>query len=283
MLSRLTAGLAAGVFALATTPAIAQVKEERKSDQAETVKRLQAELERLKAVEAELQAKLKSLSNENERRRAVESIEPKGRLDKEPIEKARNRLADEVKRAEMDKVLRLREALGREALQEIEKAHPVRDEHEKLAQVEREKVTRVRDEELQRAQVEQQRSARLQVERARDIQREIDRAIELKVAGQDKSRVLVLESGKVPVPYEKMSPQELKEVIVKLQMLLDEKVRAADKEKLGGEKIKPGAPDKPKPGSGERIKPGTVSQDEILKRLDKLTHEVEELKRAIRK
>jgi hypothetical protein len=280
MLSRLTAGLAAGVFALATTPAIAQVKEERKSDQAETVKRLQAELERLKAVEAELQAKLKSLSNENERRRAVESIELKRRLDKESIETTRNRLADEVKRAEMDKVLRLR---GREAPQEIEKAHRVRDEHEKLDQVEREKVTRVRDEELQRAQVEQQRAARLQVERARDIQREIDRAIELKVAGQDKPRVLVLESGKVPVPYEKMSPQELKEVIVRLQMLLDEKVRAADKEKLGGEKIKPGAPDKPKPGSGERIKPGMVSQDEILKRLDKLTHEVEELKRAIRK
>ena len=60
---------------------------------------------------------------------------------------------------------------------------------------------------------------------------------------QDKPKVLVLNSGdKQPVPYEKMSPQELKQVIVKLQTLLDEKMRNA--EKTSGEKVKPG------PGSG---------------------------------
>ena len=95
--------------------------------------------------------------------------------------------------------------------------------------------------------------------------------LEVELKDQDKPKVLVLSSGdKQPVPYEKMSPQELKQVIVKLQTLLDEKMRNA--EKASGEKV-----------SGEKVKPGAGSQDEILKRLDKLSYEVEELKRAIKK
>ena len=65
-----------------------------------------------------------------------------------------------------------------------------------------------------------------------------------------------------------MSPEELKQVIVKLQVLLEEKTRNADKTKTI---------EKVKPGSTEKVKPGGVSNDEIMKRLDVLTMQVEEL------
>lgn len=70
-----------------------------------------------------------------------------------------------------------------------------------------------------------------------------------------------------------MSAAELKQVIAKLQILLEEKSRT-EKARLKVEKVKP---------SGEKVKPGSVSQDEVLKRLDILTKEVDELKRSIKK
>jgi hypothetical protein len=78
------------------------------------------------------------------------------------------------------------------------------------------------------------------------------------------------------LPIERMSAEQIKELIGQLQKALEEKTRGAK----GAEKsaTKPEKPAKP-----AKEKPGAVSQDEILKRLDKLTAEVEELKRAIKK
>ena len=77
--------------------------------------------------------------------------------------------------------------------------------------------------------------------------------------------------------------RDLKELIVKLTQILEEKTRNPDK-------IKPGTGDKPKPGAvdklktlGEKVKPGGVANEELMRRLDKLTVEIEELKRAIKK
>jgi len=297
MVTRLAAGLVAGLFALGATPARAQVKDERKPDQAETIKKLEAELAKLRAVEEELKARLERLQVETQRKQQIERVE-RGTIERK-IDDARKQAEIENKRAqaELQRATKLRDEqlqrvendrvrerdnLGR-LVEEVEKVQRLGDEKAKLAQIEREKTVRLRDEQQKFTQLDQERLAKLQEERARLVQREIDRTIELKLAGQDKPRVLVLEGSKGPVAYEKMSAQELKQVITKLQILLDEKVRAAEKENLGGEKIRPGTPDKAKPGLGEKVKPGAVSQDEILKRLDKLTQEVEELKRAIKK
>jgi hypothetical protein len=94
------------------------------------------------------------------------------------------------------------------------------------------------------------------------------------------------------LPIERMSAEQIKELIGQLQKVLEEKTRGekvGEKpgtkpgDKVGGKPAKPGEkPGKPgvKPGAE---KPGAASQDEILKRLDKLTAEVEELKRSIKK
>ena len=95
------------------------------------------------------------------------------------------------------------------------------------------------------------------------------------------------------LPIDRMSAEQIKELIVQLQKALEEKTRGEKPGKPGGEKpgVKP-SPEKPgtkpgekpvKPGKPGGEKPGAVSQDEILKRLDRLTAEVEELKRALKK
>jgi hypothetical protein len=163
---RLSAGVVAGVFAFAASPALAQ---DKKPAQTDAVKKLEAELAKLKAAEAEVQAQLRKLGAEPERKRTIEVVDKS-----------------------------------------------------KLAQ-----------------------------------------------AGPDKPKTAVfVQSGKGTAQYEQMTPQQIKELIVKLQVLLEEKTRAAQKEK-------PGTGDKPKPGAG--------SPDEILKRLDQLSKEIDELRRAIKR
>jgi hypothetical protein len=254
MVSRFAAGVVAGLFALAATPAVAQVKVERKPVQAEAKKKLEAELERLKAVEAELQAQLELLRTELDRESKIERIEKS---------KTERKLADLKKeaQAEFDRAMKLGDDGLKRAQIEFEKALKHQEKPGKLAE-EVEKLQRLRDE-----------PSKLQDELTRQAQKEIDRVIELQL--EEKPRVLVLGAGagKTGVNYEQMSAQELKQLIVKLQLMLDEKTRS-EKVKPGIEKVKPGI---------EKVKPGTVSQDEILKRLDKLSHEVEELKRSIKK
>jgi hypothetical protein len=261
MVSRFAAGVVAGLFALAATPAVAQVKVERKPVQAEAKKKLEAELERLKAVEAELQAQLELLRTELDRENKIERIEKS---------KTERKLADLKKeaQAEFDRAMKLGDDGLKRAQIEFEKALKHQEKPGKLAE-EVEKLQRLRDE-----------PSKLQDELTRQAQKEIDRVIELQL--EEKPRVLVLGAGagKTGVNYEQMSAQELKQLIVKLQLMLDEKTRS-EKVKPGIEKVKPGI-EKVKPGI-EKVKPGTVSQDEILKRLDKLSHEVEELKRSIKK
>ena len=107
------------------------------------------------------------------------------------------------------------------------------------------------------------------------------------------------------LPVERMSAEQVKELIGQLQKVLEEKTRG---EKGRGEKVgeKPGVKPDTKPGEkpgvrfiekpgtkpvekpGEKVKPGAekpgaVSQDEVLKRLDKLAHEIEEIKKSIKK
>jgi hypothetical protein len=273
MVSRFAAGVVAGLFALAASPVVAQVKVERKPDQADAIKRLEAELDRLRAVEAELQAKLKMLSAESERERRLEKLE---------LKRTELRDADLLKLAQRETEKARKESIeqSRLALIEAEKTLKVRDAV--LAREEFEKAARLQDEQLKRARIEFEKTLTLKA--GDDKPRVVTLEVELK--DQDKPKVLVLSSGdKQPVPYEKMSPQELKQVIVKLQTLLDEKMRNA--ENPSGEKVKPAYPGKPggekiKPGA-EKVKPAASSQDEILKRLDKLSYEVEELKRAIKK
>lgn len=284
MVSRVAAGVVSGLLALAAGPASAQVKIEKKSDPAETAKNLEAEIAKLRTMEEALHARLK-MHAEMKRLDALDRVE-KSRIERQ--------IEDVKKQAEAER---------QRARAEFERATRSRNEELKRAEIEFDRAARLQEhprklaEEIEKVQ----RNSKLQDERARPTQREFDRFIELKTGqdkpkvvtlevelkDQDKPRVLVLSSGdKQPVPYEKMSPQELKQVIVKLQVLLDEKMRN-EKIKALGEKVKPAYPSKPggekvKP-LGEKVKPGAVSQDEILKRLDKLSYEIEEIKRSIKK
>jgi hypothetical protein len=264
MVIRLAAAVTAGLMALAA-PASAQVKDRQKADEGRTVQKLEAEIAKLRAIEAELTAKLTQMRTELDRKGALERIE------KSVIE----RQIEEVKKqADIER---------QRAKAEFEKTIRQRDEELKRAEIEFERAARIRDENLKLAQIERERTTlRGEQDKPRF------RVVEAQVKGQDKPRVVVLEAevkdkpkvvvlgegGKVPVPYEKMSAQELKQVITKLQILLEEKARA--------EKGKPGV-EKVKPVLGEKVKPGAVSQEEILMRLDKLSREIEEIKRSIKR
>jgi hypothetical protein len=93
------------------------------------------------------------------------------------------------------------------------------------------------------------------------------------------------------LPVERMTPEQIKELIGQLQKVLEEKTRGEKGDK--GDKVgeKPGTKPSEKPGvkPGEKFvkpggeKPGAVSNDEILKRLDKLAAEVEDIKRSLKK
>src|SRR5262245_57471158 len=117
MVSRLIAGAIAGVFALAASPAFAQTREVKRVDQSDEVKKLQAELERLKAVEAELQAKLRQLANEAERAKARGE---RNTAALELLEQARLREEVEAQRARvLEGAAKQREKLGRVAQEEV--------------------------------------------------------------------------------------------------------------------------------------------------------------------
>ena len=269
MVSRVAAAVVAGMIALSATPAIAQVKEEQKPDQTAEMKKLETELARLKAVEANLQAQMKLLRAELGRESKLERIEKsKTELKLDDLKKAQ---------AEFDRAAKIGDNELKRAQIEFEKTLEFQEKPRKLEE-KVEKVQRLRDELNKFAQIEKERASKLQDELTRQAQKEVDRLIELQL-GEGKPRVLVLGAAdKQPVPYEKMSAEELKQVITKLQILLEEKTRG----KPGAEKIKPASGAKGKPG-GEKVKPSAGSQDEILKRLDMLTKEVEELRRAIKK
>jgi hypothetical protein len=87
------------------------------------------------------------------------------------------------------------------------------------------------------------------------------------------------------LPIDRMSPDQIKELIGQLQKALEEKTRGDKVGEKAGTKPRGKPVEKPgvKPGKLAGEKPGAVSQDEILKRLDRLTAEVEELKRALKK
>ena len=70
--NRIAAGVIAGLFALTASNTSAQDKKPAPPD---TVKALEAELARLKAMEMELQAKLKHVQIEAERQRILEAAE----------------------------------------------------------------------------------------------------------------------------------------------------------------------------------------------------------------
>ena len=244
MVSRIAAGVVAGLFALTATPAGAQVKVEQKPNQADAIKKLEAEIAKLRVMEEELHAKLKHLRMERDRAGAIERIE-KSQVElqiedvkkRAQVEQERARAEfdralklgnDELKRAEIEfnRALKVGENQGKLAV-EIDKDRRLHDEHDKLVQVERDKS--------KLTQIEQEKPTKLQDERAR-IAQEIDRLIELKTSG-DKPKVVLDGSGKAQVAYEKMQRPELKQLITKLQILLEEKTRSG--EKPGTEKVKP--------------------------------------------
>jgi hypothetical protein len=115
------------------------------------------------------------------------------------------------------------------------------------------------------------RSKLAEIEKATKLK---DAQAKLKTAQTKPGVKLFVPDTKGAVPYEQMSAEQLKDLIAKLQGLLEEKTR-------NPEKVKPGSTAKVKPG-GEK-KPGAGSQDEIMKRLDQLSKEIEELRRAIKK
>jgi hypothetical protein len=292
MVSRIAAGIVAGLFALAAAPAGAQVRVEQKPNQADAIKKLEAEIAKLREVEEQLHARLKALRNEVDRAGAIERIE-KSRIERQiedvkkraQIEQERARSEfdraiklgnDELKRAEIefDRAAKFRDDKTR-LVEEVEKVQRLRQERDKLDKSD--KLSQVEREKSKLAQIEQEKPTKLQEERLQ-IAKDIDRLIELKTSG-DKPKVVVLDvGGKTQVAYEKMSAPELKQLIAKLQILLEEKTRTGDKP--GTEKAKPYPG---KPGLGEEVKPGALPQDEIMKRLDKLSQELEELRRTIKK
>ena len=72
---------------------------------------------------------------------------------------------------------------------------------------------------------------------------------------------------------EQMDPEQIKQMIARLQNMLENKAGGGDRPKPGSEGGKPGNPDR---GGG-------ASQADILKRLDKLTQELDEIRRSIKK
>jgi hypothetical protein len=244
--NRIAAGVVAGLFALTASNASAQDKKPAPPD---TVKVLEAELARLKAMEAELQAKLKQVQMEAERQRAREAAERR---------EAQDLLQAQVKRAQVE---------AHKA--ELEKALKLRADHLKLAQLEAGKAVVIGD----------------------DVKRgviELQKGLVLK-AGPDNPKATIVLSGMAgPAAYEKMSPQQIKELIGKLQRILDEKIRHGDDqkrteiEKEGRRKAEVERRVEIR-GGNLLVNPGQVSQEEILKRLDRLSKEVDELRRAIRK
>jgi hypothetical protein len=224
-MSRLCFAIAV-VFAFAASPAIAQDK------QGDRTKALEAEIAKLRAVQAELEAQLRKAERAQGAREVVDE----------------RRKSIEV---------------------EIEKALKLKDDQLKRAEVEIEKALKLADDKVKRAQIEGAKTLVLK-------------------GAQDKPRVeFTVKDGRDNVPYEKMTPEQLKEVIAKLQKLLVEKLRNAEREAVEKvkpvERVKPGSTDRPdRPDRFDR-KPGAASQDEIMKRLDMLAKEIEELKRAIKK
>lgn len=254
--NRIAAGVIAGLFALTSSNASAQDKKPAPPD---TVKALEAELNRLKAIEMELQAKLKQVQ-EAERQRAREAVKLRDRT----------LLEDQIKRAQV--------------------------EAQKLAQAELEKALKLRADHLKLAQLEAARG----VGTGDDVKHgliELEKGIVLKAGPDNPKGTIVLTATAGPAAYEKMSPQQIKELIGKLQRILDEKTRHADHQKRSEIEEKEALRDIEREGRRKveierrvEIRPGTlkvnpaqVSQEEILKRLDRLSKEVEELRRAIRK
>jgi hypothetical protein len=204
----------AAALVFAASPAFAQDK------QAERAKALEAEIAKLRATQAELEAQLKKLALDTGRARGV----------KEDV-----------------------------------------DQKRKVIEIELDKALKGKDEQLKRAQEEIEKAFKLKDDAVKRAQGEIEKTLTLKL-GQDGRVEVRGQGGRDAVPYEKMTPEQLKELITKLQRILEEKVRNAEREK-NVEKGRPGV---------ER-RPGAASQDEILKRLDMMQKEIEELKRAIRK
>lgn len=249
--NRIVAGVIAGLFAFAASNASAQ---DNKPAQPDTVKALEAELARLRAMEAELQAKLKQVQVEAARQRAREALE-RSRAEGDLLQ-------EQVKRAQIE--------AQKMAQAELEKALKLRADHLKLAQLEGGKAIVIGD----------------------DVKHgllKLGDGLTLKATGLDGPKgTIVLSATAGPAAYEKMSPQQIKELIGKLQKILDEKIRHGDGqkrtdiEKEGRRKIEIERRVEIRPGT-LKVNPAQVSQEEILKRLDRLSKEVEELRRAIRK
>ena len=124
-------------------------------------------------------------------------------------------------------------------------------------------------------QEEIQKAMKLQQDRVRQAQAKFEKALRLKMGPG-------ITGEKGHPDYERMSPRELKELIGKLERILDEKMRNPDRERgREGDRGEKGRFDERR--RGEERKPGMVPQEEILRRLDQLSREVEELRRAIKK
>ena len=241
-------------LAFAVSPALAQDKQAEK--QADKAKAIESEIAKLRAAQAELEAQIKKLT-----------IESNLKLAKERKDAG---VKDKIIEIEKEHFLNLKDDLIKEA--------------QKRAQIELEMALKLKDDQLKRVEVEIEKALKLADDQVKRVQIEGGKTLVLKGA-QDKPRVEFVPGGRDNVPYEKMTPEQLKELITKLQRVLEDKVRNAEREKnvekvKPVERIKPGSPDRP-----ERLerKPGAASQDEIMKRLDMLQKEIEELKRAIKK
>ncbi len=81
--------------------------------------------------------------------------------------------------------------------------------------------------------------------------------------------------------FEKMSAQELKDLINKLQNVLDDKTRGDKPTKPTGDKPTKPTGDKTTKPTGDKTE--ASGQDAILQRLDKLTREIDEIRKSIKK
>lgn len=75
---------------------------------------------------------------------------------------------------------------------------------------------------------------------------------------------------------ERMSPEQIKQIIGRLQKALEEKTRGDQPKKPDGDKGKKPDGDKPK------VK-GAQSQEDILRRLDQINKELEDIRRSLKK
>jgi len=151
--------------------------------------------------------------------------------------------------------------------------------------------------------LQRENAERRQDDQGRRAQVEIEKGVQLRLQGSDRGQLVLVAPGAKGPGYDQMTPAQLKELIGKLQKILDEKTRSPDKAKRGEpekdkrgnfEDKKRGDNDKEKRGNfenekrgesekrGEDKKPG-ASQADILKRLDQLSREIEEMRRAIKK